>query len=297
MSNEFSIMITPLSKYPACLIQELAKYGQKPTGDVEWDKCALDTLKRNRSNAGVDAAIEIGNIVKKSIKDIQDAQKAYTDLTDPAVYKLHANLFLYVANKIVFESQHREFTVDEHNKKVIRFLLYYFNNCKLAEDVFPDRGYKLHKNIMLQGGLGVGKTMLMQCFSEYLRRIKSPRFFYNLSVTQMVNYYTIHNNLDRYTFHEEGSTGFMPRPDNICLNDVGLNDDKVFYGMNTAVLTDDFLLARNDIWAGWGKFAHITTNLDDAALIKRFSSKDNYGRLVDRFKTYNVIPLTGTSRR
>ena len=290
-------MFTPRSKYPACLINELAKYGQKPTGDLEWDKCVLDTMKRRSNDAAVYAAMELGNVIMKANEDKEKAQQAFPDLTNPDIYELHYNLFLHIANMIVIEPQHRQFVVDEHNEQVIRFLLYYFNNCKLAENVFPERGYKLHKNIMLQGGLGVGKTMLMQCFSEYLKRIKSPRFFYNLSVTQMVNYYTIHNNFDRYTFHEEDSVGFMPKPDNVCLNDVGLNDDKVFYGMNTAVLTDDFLLARNDIWAGWDKFAHITTNLDEKALIKRFTSSDKYGRLVDRFKTYNVIPLTGTSRR
>lgn len=290
-------MITPLSQYTTHLIKELAKYGQQPTGDLEWDKCVLDTMKRRASDTAMFEAMKIGNVVKKANDDKEKARQAFPDLTDPCVYELHYQLFLHIANMIVIEPQHREFIVDEHNEQLIRFLLYYFNNCDLAEDIYPDRGYKLHKNIMLQGGPGVGKTMLMQCFSEYLKRINSPRFFYNLSVTQMVNYYTIHNNFDRYTFHEEDSTGFMPKPHNICLNDVGLNDDKVFYGMNTAVLTDDFLLARNDIWAGWEKFAHITTNLDDKALTARFSSRDKYGRLVDRFKTYNVIPLTGTSRR
>lgn len=290
-------MITPLADYPPCLINELAKYGQKPTGDLQWDKTILDTMKRKHSDAAVYAAMQISNVIKKANADKIKAQKAYPDLTDPAIYELHARLFLHIANTIVMAPQNREFVIDDNNKQVIRFLLYYFNNCKLAEDVFPGRGYKLHKNIMLQGSLGVGKTMLMQCFSEYLRRIKSPRFFYNLSVTQMVNYYTTHNNFDRYTFHEEDSTAFMPNPDNVCLNDVGLADDKVFFGMNTAVLTDDFLFARNDIWAGWDKFAHITTNLDEQALKKRFTRSDKYGRLIDRFKTYNVIPLTGTSRR
>lgn len=290
-------MITPLSKYPQCLINSLADYGQKPTGDLEWDKCVLDTMKRRSSDKAIYAGMELANVIRKANEDKEKAQQAYPDLTDPAVYELHSRLFLHIANMIVIEPQRRKFIVDEHNERVIRFLLYYFNNCKLAEEVFPGRGYKLHKNIMLQGGLGVGKTMIMQCFSEYLRRIRSPRFFHNLSVTQMVNYYTIHNNFDRYTFFEEGSAGFMPKPENICLNDVGLNDDKVFYGMNTAVLTDDFLLARNDIWAGWDKFAHITTNLDEKALIKRFTKSDKYGRLVDRFKTYNVIPITGDSRR
>ena len=286
-----------LPNYPPCLIEELAKYRLRPSGNLDWDKAMLQTMRNRKSDAAVYAAMELSNVIKKADEDRQKAQEAYPDLTDPDIYHMHSQLFMYIANNIVMASQHRQFVIDDDNRLVIRFLLYHFNNCQLAEDVFPGRGYKLHKNIMLQGGLGVGKTMIMQCFSEYLKRIKSPRFFHNLSVTQMVNYYTIHNNFDRYTFYEEDSTGFMPKPENVCLNDVGLNDDKVFYGMNTSVLTDDFLLARNDIWAGWDKFAHITTNLDEKALIARFTKGDKYGRLVDRFKTYNVIPLGGKSRR
>lgn len=286
-----------LSNYPSCLIEELGKYNLKPTGNLDWDKAMLQTMRYRASDKAMYAAMELTNVIKKAEEDKQKSQEAYPDLTDHSVYEMHSRLFMYIANNIVMASQHREFVIDDDNRLVIRFLLYYFNNCPLAEDVFPGRGYKLHKNIMLQGGLGVGKTMIMQCFSEYLKRINSPRYFHNLSVTQMVNYYTIHNNFDRYTFYEEDSKGFMPKPENVCLNDVGLNDDKIFYGMNTSVLTDDFLLARNDIWAGWDKFAHITTNLDEKALIARFTKGDKYGRLVDRFKTYNVIPVTGKSRR
>lgn len=283
--------------YPQCLIDEMSRFGLKPSGNIEWDKVMLHSVRSHATNDAVYAAMQIGNVIKRADEDRVKAQQAYPNLADPAVYELHYKLFLYIANKIVIAPQNREFKIDDGNKDVIRFLLYYFNNCKLAEGIFPSRGYKLHKNIMLQGPPGVGKTMIMQCFSEYLKRINSPRFFHNLSVTQMVNYYTIHNNFDRYTFYEEESRGFMPKPENVCLNDVGLNDEKVFYGMNTATLTDDFLLARNDIWAGWNKFAHITTNLDERALIARFTKGDKYGRLVDRFKTYNVIPLSGTSRR
>ena len=205
-------------------------------------------------------------------------------------------LLLYIANNVVLARQRRQFVIDDNNRSVIRFLLYYFNGCPLAEEVFPGRGYKLHKNIMLQGGVGVGKTMLMQVFSEYLMRIRSPRFFYNLSVTQMVNYYTLHNNLDRFTFNEEENKGFQCTPVNICLNDIGIQD-KTFFGMDTGLLTDEFLHARNEIWTQYGKCAHLTTNLDDKALRKRFERNDGFGRLVDRFKTYNIIPMGGVSRR
>ncbi len=286
-----------LSTYPQTLIDHLAEFNQKPTGNLDWDRSVLETMRRAASRKAAIAATEIANVIRQADKDRQKAARAFPDMSDPAIYEMHSKLFIHIANEIVIAPQHRRFVVDDDNKEILRFLLLYFNNSPLAEDVFPGRGYKLHKNIMLQGGPGVGKTMIMQCFSEYLRRINSPRFFHNLSVTQMVNYYTIHNNFDRYTFFEENSPGFLPRPENVCLNDVGLNDNKVFYGMNTSVLTDDFLLARNDIWAAYGKFAHVTTNLNEEALRVRFNQGDAYGRLVDRFKTYNVIPISGSSRR
>lgn len=290
-------MCTPLSNYPTCLINELAKYGQKPTGDLEWDKCVLDTMKRRRNDEVIYTAMESGNVIKKANTDKQKAQLAFPDLTDPDIYELHYNLFLHIANMIVIEPQHRVFVVDQHNAQIIRFLLYYFNNCKLAEKVFPDRGYKLHKNIMLQGPKGVGKTMMMQCFAEYLKRIKSPRAFYNLSVSQMINHYQLHSNIDAYTFNEEGSHAFQPKPVNLCLNDLGLDEQEVHFGTKTALLSDKFLAARNDVWQHFDKYAHITTNLDTKALENRFKQHDPYDRINDRFKTYNVIPVGGTSRR
>jgi hypothetical protein len=149
---------------------------------------------------------------------------------------------------------------------------------------------------MLQGGVGVGKTLLMHIFSEYLRLTDNPRFFYNVSVTQMVNYYSIHNNLDLFTYREMDNNGFKCNPDNVCLNDIGIQS-RSFYGLDTRLLSDEFLHARNEILVNYGKMAHLTTNLTNKQLVDFFSSQDAFGRIVDRFKTYNVIPLTGESRR
>ena len=226
-------------------------------------------------------------------KMLQEHEKTQ-DLSNKEVFNAHANTLMWVANNVVLTHQRRKFVVDDHNRDVLRFLIYYFNGSPLAEEVFPGRGYKLHKHLMLMGAVGTGKTLLMQIFSEYLRIIDSPRFFYNLSVTQMVNYYTLHNNLDRYTFNEEENKGFKCMPVNICLNDIGVQSTK-FYGTDTELLTNEFLHARNEIWTNYHKMAHLTTNLTIEQLQQKY--KDGFGRLLDRFKTYNVIPLTGESRR
>lgn len=283
-----------MNEYPKTLADALAMYHKKPTGNVDWDQAVLASCRNKEKSSST--WLELHDVALKVHHDIEKARLSSFDLQDEDTYKAHAKLLLYIANNVVLARQRRQFVIDDNNRSVIRFLLYYFNGCPLAEEVFPGRGYKLHKNIMLQGGVGVGKTMLMQVFSEYLMRIRSPRFFYNLSVTQMVNYYTLHNNLDRFTFNEEENRGFQSAPVNICLNDIGIQD-KTFFGMDTGLLTDEFLHARNEIWTQYGKCAHLTTNLDDKALRKRFERNDGFGRLIDRFKTYNIIPMGGVSRR
>lgn len=284
-----------INQYPQCLVDELAKYQRKPTGNLEWDRAVLQKAKQDKSSLSEPWAM-LSKVALQAKKEIENTSVAASSFEDPEVYAAHSQFLMFVANEIVLRPQRRKFVVDDDNRDILRFLLYYFNGSPLCEDVFPGRGYKLHKNLLIQGGVGVGKTMLMQIFSEYLRRIGSPRFFYNVSVTQMVNYYTIHNNLDRFTYYEEGSVGFQCKPQNICLNDIGLSD-RTFFGMNTGLLTDEFLHARNEIWTQYGMCAHLTTNLSIEDIEKRFNRNDTYGRLVDRFKTYNVIPLTGKSRR
>lgn len=280
--------------YPQTLVTELAKFGKRPTGDADWDACILQACRNNRKSAPT--WLSLHDAALRFREEAETVRKQAYNLADPDVYSAHSAFVMHIANNIVLAPQRRKFIVDDNNRDVLRFLLYYFNNCPLAEEVFPGRGYKLHKSILIQGGVGVGKTLLMQIFSEYLQRTGNPRFFWNLSVTQMVNYYTIHNNLDRFTYNEEECRGFKCNPQNVCLNDIGIQD-RTFFGMDTGLLTDEFLHARNEIWTQYGKFAHLTTNLDNNELQKRFKRNDGFGRLVDRFKTYNVIPLMGKSRR
>ena len=110
----------------------------------------------------------------------------------------------------------------------------------------------------------------------------------------MVNYYKINSHLDKYTYAEIGSTNFDGKPVSVCLNDVGLQTH-LHFGTDTKVLIDDFFHARNELWTNQNKFTHITTNLTPSELKSHFT--DEFGRLTDRLKTYNIIYLKGESRR
>lgn len=281
---------------------EQTKQNEQPTKTAEEleaeKKKAAEEAAKKKAEEEADLAKQniftIKKCIERTCEKMRKEQLQSQNLANKDVFNAHANALLWAANNVVLAHQRRKFVVDDNNRDVLRFLLYYFNGCPLAEEVFPGRGYKLHKHIMLQGAVGTGKTLLMQVFSEYLNITENPRFFYNLSVTQMVNYYTLHNNLDRYTFNEEENKGFKCEPVNICLNDIGVQSTK-FYGTDTETLTSEFLHARNEIWTQYHKMAHLTTNLTNEQLKQKY--KDGFGRLLDRFKTYNIIPLTGDSRR
>lgn len=230
---------------------------------------------------------------QQRLRQTTTKKKVFDDLTNEKVFQAHANILVECANQRL-RNENRSFVIDENNAKVMRLLLYYFNQCPLFETFFEDKKYKLSNNLMLCGEVGVGKTMTLQIFSDYLRLTGNPNHFFNLSVTQMINYYKLHNHLDKYTYNEENSKNFDGDPFNICLNDVGMQTH-VHFGTDTKTIVCDFFHARNEIWAMQSKKTHITTNLSVKDMKVYF--QDEYGRLVDRFKTYNVIHLKGVSRR
>ena len=213
------------------------------------------------------------------------------DLSNNDEYLLHSNIVNRIGNNLMAK-EFRVFEIDNHNKQILRFLLFYFNQSKIAEEIFPQENYKTHKQIILSGKVGVGKTMLMSIFSNYLRLTNNPNVFHNVSVTEMTNYYKIHNHLDKYTFCELTSERkFNGSPVNLCLNDLGLNT-QLHFGVDTKVLIDDFLYSRYELYLNHHKMAHLTTNLSVSELKQAFDY-----RLNDRFKSYNILEVGESSRR
>ncbi len=215
------------------------------------------------------------------------------DMTDESQYSLHSAMIKEIGNSYMFR-EFSQFDIDDHNRNVLRFLLYYFNGCKRAEEVFPNEHYKIHKNILLVGEPGTGKTMIMQIFSDYLKMTRNENSFQNISSTQLMNYYKLNGHIDKYTYNEGANKdSFDGSPFNVCLNDLGLmTENQKSYGTTLTQVTDEFLFARYEIYQQLGKKYHITSNLSVKDLKERFE-----GRLVDRFKSFNVIELHGGSRR
>lgn len=78
------------------------------------------------------------------------------DLTDENEYNVHANMVIGMGDNYMLREFSR-FMVDEHNKTCYVSYSTISTTAPLAESVFPDEDYKIHKNILLVGEPGTGK--------------------------------------------------------------------------------------------------------------------------------------------
>ena len=101
----------------------------------------------------------------------------FDNLTNEDVFRQHADLIVSIGT-LLLARERKPFIIDENNKKILRFLLLYFNDSKEAENIYPGKGYKLHKSLILCGNVGVGKTLLMQVFADYLQQTGNPNAYY-----------------------------------------------------------------------------------------------------------------------
>ena len=87
---------------------------------------------------------QIENLIQRHKESIQNVSEY--DLTDTQEYYNHWNLISNLGTDYT-EREFRKFDVDDNNSKLIQFLLYYFNGCRYAQNVFPEENYKVHNNL------------------------------------------------------------------------------------------------------------------------------------------------------
>lgn len=233
---------------------------------------------------------EVRQVVRMMLQKIIPRVSKF-NLLDPEEYNRHLYIIKNIGDALL-SREGKRFVIDEANANVIRFLLLYFNDHKECENVFPDFHHVLEKNLLIVGEAGTGKTMLMEIFSQYLQLTKNRLFFHCTSMTRLVNYYKIYSHINKFTFNENKENGKC-EPVSLCLNDIGLEvESQKSYGTDIRDVVDEFLYARYEVYQQLYIRTHLTSNYDVEDFKKRF----NY-RINDRFKSYNLIPLTGNSRR
>lgn len=198
------------------------------------------------------------------------------------------------------------FKLDNHNAAIIQALSYYFLNDPVFESltlknadgsVSPMR-LKLNKGLLIVGGVGVGKTKLMQMFSVNKRQVYEV-----LKARELAALFVRKGEQGGYEMIEQFSSVHKPElikhEDNLwqermglCIDDVGTEDEKVSFGNRSNVIAE-IIDGRYSNQKLQRCMTHITTNLGINGI------KQKYGeRIASRLlEMFNVIELGGNDRR
>lgn len=178
-----------------------------------------------------------------------------------------------------------------NNAEITKNLISYFNGL--------ESDYNLNKSIALCGTFGVGKTVLMRVFRDYMRTIlvngKNPNQYRIISIEEVVEYMSGNNALDSEILYNCNRDIDRPtkKPVHLMINEFGYGYNGKVYGTDKAELIETFLMKRYDIFQDYGKVMHVTMNLGTDELAENF-----HPRIVDRFKEmFNIIPFDGESKR
>ena len=189
------------------------------------------------------------------------------------------------------------FHYDDELLRVYSILAMYFFQDPRFEEVSPN--FKLNKGILLRGNVGVGKTICLKVFTDFLRRIKHPEHFIFHLTNDVVQDYMIGGeekllNHGLHSFRRSSSEVIdFNRPLTRCYDDLGMENKVIKYYGNERNLMADILFKRYDLFISKGLKTIVSTNL------KPEDIEEQYGyRIRSRMREMlNDIVIEGHDRR
>jgi DNA replication protein DnaC len=176
-----------------------------------------------------------------------------------------------------------QYEIDGNNEKIVSELCYYFSGDKAFSG-------DLGKGLLLAGGVGVGKTSLMQFFSR--NQIFSFRLISCRDVEKEFSengYETI----DSFSGNLPISTNGNPFGHQVigyCFDDLGTESNSKYFGKEKNMMTE-VILNRYDRKLPYIS-THITTNLTAKDLTEKYGT-----RVTDRLKEMmNIITFDPTTK-
>lgn len=188
------------------------------------------------------------------------------------------------------------FRIDDDNREAVKLLCYYFTEDKR----FESEGRLLKKGLLLFGGVGVGKSMLM-----HLLQRNQKQSYRLISCIDVVSEFTNQTKEDRNAgvnvlarfygdFHAPlNGNNYGHKILGLCFDDLGVENTRAVYYGEVKNCMEEIIWQRYKT----GDFTktHVTTNLSAEEL------KSAYGvRVYDRMlEMFNLIawPLNAKSRR
>lgn len=187
------------------------------------------------------------------------------------------------------------YVMDEDNKFIIEWLTYYFtNDPRFEKGLGKDNGWKLNKGLLLMGGVGRGKTLLMNLMARNKRQsfvVVSCRTVGDTYAKDGPDALEFYSSIRREAYGDPRV--YYQRDIGYCFDDLGTEEVKNNYGNKVNVMAD-ILLNRYD-----KKFemplcqTHLTTNLSADEIEQHYGTRVR-SRLREMF---NVITLPGKDKR
>jgi len=147
-----------------------------------------------------------------------------------------------------------ELLFDKYNDRIFNLLIQYFTN----DPEFENSGYSLKKGILIQGGVGCGKTTLLKLFTD------NPKQSYVMSNCNLMasnftkaGYSEIEKYFSPIKFPRD-VFGFTSR--GVCFDDLGTEKNKKYFG-NEANVMEEIILGWYNKFHNNSERIHITTNL------------------------------------
>lgn len=158
------------------------------------------------------------------------------------------------------------FQLHHQDAEVILKLLIW---CVQDKENAPAHAIELHKGIMLAGGVGCGKTSLM----NIVRHILSESVRHRMKPCREIAFDYARDGYETLMIY--GKQSFQPislKPINLCFDDLGLEPDVSYYG-NACNTMQQILLTRYDYYIHTHMLTHVTTNLNSTDIEERYGKR------------------------
>jgi len=223
----------------------------------------------------------IKNIIKKSVINFEERKKVAPKkerIMTPQLKQLY-----HIEAKKYFLSEHRNFDVDENNKRFLDIFCRYF-----ASDTEFETKYKgeLQKGLYVFGIPGTGKTSCFKIMQNVSKVYSISQVWMPIISTQNVveQFNTSESNKKDFVIQNYSKGIFM-------FDDLGAEKEASNFGKED--IFERIMERRYDKFLEKGTKTFVTSNLSFEGIKKRYGS-----RLYDRFfQMFNVLELGGQSRR
>lgn len=182
-----------------------------------------------------------------------------------------------------------DFKIDTNNREIINILFNYF----IGNEMFcMENNISLGKGILLCGGIGCGKTVLMNALKAYTGTINKVNSFQWYNSIEVIDNVTT-SGVDYLNRFNENLQGNKPNPITCYIDDIASKNENVKnFGTQISVI-EQLISIRYNIFTKHRKLTHFSTNILPSKLNEYYDM-----RIIDRLNEMcNIIALPGDSRR